>query len=143
LFWSLGRETSPIAARHGTLRQGEADMNAKPDQEGHSAFYSSDRLASLSDTIFGAVMALVGDQCALIVCKHALLFEKGIRFFTAGSAKRQSHGCWINASAGRLCAGLLAFRFLSHVAPKARPYGVLRHTPGWGQLRGFCSANSP
>ena len=34
-------------------------MNAKPDQDGHSAFLSSDRLASLSDTIFGVAMTLL------------------------------------------------------------------------------------
>ncbi len=34
-------------------------MNAKPDPEGHSAFLSSDRLASLSDTIFGVAMTLL------------------------------------------------------------------------------------
>jgi hypothetical protein len=60
-------------------------------------------------------MTLVGD-------KRPLVFQISVRLGATGPAQRQSHGSRVNATSRRLSAGLLAVRFLSRAAPKARPY---------------------
>jgi hypothetical protein len=82
------QETEPRRHRHADDYRREPQQDAKP-------FLRDVQMNLLK--LFVKMMALVGDQGALVGGKSPLLAEKRVCFVTAGTAQGKCHGNGINA----------------------------------------------